>query len=59
MYKACRDNLIPDDIDVIDNMYNHYLMLRGLYNCSLVSTDTIKRAYYMYIKIIFVKSGDK
>ena len=58
MYNACHNNLITVNNDVIDNMYNHYLMIRGLYNCELISTDTINRSYYMYSTIKFMKRGD-
>lgn len=32
-------------------MHNQYFMLRTLYYCCLISSDTINRAYYMYMDI--------
>lgn len=51
MYMQCHNNLITVNDDVINNMHDHYIMLRGLYNCRLISRDTIYRAYNMYITI--------
>lgn len=51
MYSQCSNNLIVVNKAVIDNMHDHYIMLRGLYNCRLISLYTIYRAYSMYITI--------
>lgn len=32
----------------LDHLYDHYIMIAGLYAVGLISADTFAHAYYMY-----------
>ena len=37
----------------LEHLYNHYIMIAGIYACGLISSDTFTRAYYMYFNILY------
>ena len=54
MYR--REPYVTDD--QLKFLYNQYILIRGIYECGLISASTVDRAYYMYSDISYGRCKD-